>query len=196
MRSSGNLFRFTSLALFALAIGGCVYTETSFKPTESKAETILFDNYQLTFLGYGDVDGTLKIEVKFIRPPAYTTGLDTIPVFWIDSVSVQGACELTATVVRPGTFLQEELEAYRKGWGNGYRREIVRENDLFREHGIITPEGYYVPYSQARLLDCGTRQVEVRLFARLSDPRSGALIVSVAKPVMFTANKYKALRMD
>lgn len=175
---------------------GCIYTETSFKPSEPKAETILFGNYRLIFLGYGDVDGTLRIEATFLRPPAYTTGLDTIPVFWIDSVSVQGACERLPSVVIPETYLQQEMEAYRKGMGNGYRREIVRENDLFREHATITPETFFVSFSQARLLECDNRQVEVVLYARLSDPRTGALVKSEVKPLMFTANKYKALRME
>lgn len=196
MRSSGNLVRFVSLAVCVLAFGGCIYTETSFKPSEPKLETILFDNYRLTFLAYGDVDGVLRIDVSFIRPPAYTTGLDTIPVFCIDSVSVQGACESTPVVARPESFLHRELEAYRKGMGGGYQREIVRENDLFREHATIMPEGYYVRFSQARLLECDNRQAEVVLFARLSDPKTGALIASVAKPMMFTANRYKAIRMD
>lgn len=181
------------LPLLTCVVVGCL-TSCSvvwrLRPVKTELPVILFDKYTLQMAGgtMGDTsqNHVLYIEVNLKSKITDTTNYDTIPIFLLDSICLEGICLDSEYCASPKYYADS-----RKADDERFAFKPPRAYDLWFDGNQLRVAGFSFPDRLNISVNCRDEGVAVITFARLIDRVTGDLIATEAKRVQFRLKRGK-----
>lgn len=192
------------MAIFIGFLVGCTVTQRNLEVFNEERPVSAFDRYELGIGGVSKDTNTvyaLWCNVEF-RPriPSKGIELDTIPVFLIDSICVEGGCVDTANCRKAYWRKDEEevdtvLARLRGHSGDDYYYGTNRiwslADDIYKVRGYLEPEDFFVYPGIHLPVSCDDSTGVMILYIRLKDRVTSEIVAQMSKTVTFKVRKKK-----
>lgn len=179
----------TGIAITCLT--GCTVV-WSLRPVKTELPVILFDRYILDMDGgtEGDTSQThlLYIDVNFKSKITDTSNYDTIPIFLLDSICLEGNCLDFEYCAIPKSDVDSRKKRVER-----FAYKPPRAYDLWFDGKRLRVMGFSFPDELNISVNCRDEGLAMITFARLIDRVTGDLIATEAKRVQFGMKRSKVL---
>lgn len=173
----------TAGTLIVLCLGGCFWVSTwIFEPVKESKTFTMFQWYDIEAYGLAQPTYALQCNVSFYIPHDSTANIDTIPIFVMDSIWLEGEC-----VGRIQCFRLIDYYSLRQSWHSPpdlYYPPDPAPDLRLGNRGKLWPQSFSCS-GLSFPTTCIGDDLKVRFFARLVNRVTGEVIASESKLVQF-----------
>jgi hypothetical protein len=169
-----------------VCLASCFWVSTwVFEPVKESKTFTMFQWYDIEASGIAQPIYSLHCDVSFYIPHDSTANVDTIPIFVMDSLWLEGECVGGVKSIR---FNDPSKTDRPPGFPREYHPPDPNPDLLIGDRGKLWPKSFF---SQGLSFPttCLGNDLRVRFFARLVNRVTGEVIASESKLVQFETKK-------